>query len=68
MANNTTSQNSASILNAFKNKFATKVNAVYVNSLKREVGFREVSVTEQKSLSKTMIENAEISFMIRSAR
>lgn len=60
MANNTTTtqlQNPNSILNAFKNKFATKVNAVYVNSLKREVNFREVSVTEQKTLSKTMIEN-----------
>ena len=52
-----TIQNPSSILNIFKNKFATKVNAVYVNSLKREVNFREVSVTEQKSLSKTMIEN-----------
>ena len=57
MADNTTFQNSNSILNAFKNKFATKVNSIYVNSLKREVNFREVSVTEQKSLSKTMIEN-----------
>lgn len=58
MADNTSPiQNPNSILNAFKNKFATKVNAVYVNSLKREVNFREVSVTEQKSLSKTMIEN-----------
>lgn len=57
MMNNNTLQNSNSILNAFKNKFATKVNAIYVNSLKREVNFREVSVTEQKSLSKTMIEN-----------
>lgn len=52
-----TTQNPNSILNAFKNKFSTKVNAVYVNSLKREVNFREVSVTEQKTLSKTMIEN-----------
>lgn len=58
MTDNTSSiQNPNSILNAFKNKFATKVNAVYVNSLKREVNFREVSVTEQKTLSKTMIEN-----------
>lgn len=57
MTENTLIQNSNSILNTFKNKFATKVNAVYVNSLKREVNFREVSVTEQKSLSKTMIEN-----------
>lgn len=54
---NYNTQSSNSILNAFKNKFATKVNAVYVNSLKREVNFREVSVVEQKSLSKTMIEN-----------
>lgn len=57
MQNEKFSQNSNSILNAFKTKFATKVNAVYVNSLNREVNFREVSVTEQKSLSKTMIEN-----------
>lgn len=57
MGNNTFIQNPNSILNAFKNKFATKVNAVYINSLKREVNFREVSVTEQKSLSKIMIEN-----------
>lgn len=57
MAETTSIQNPNSILNAFKNKFATKVNAVYINSLKREVNFREVSVTEQKSLSKTMIEN-----------
>jgi len=51
------SKNSSSILNAFSKKFATKVNTVYINSLKREVNFREVSVNEQKTLSKTMIEN-----------
>ena len=45
------------ILNVFKNEFSTTVNTVFVNSLGREVSFREVSVTEQKSLSKTMIEN-----------
>lgn len=52
-----TARNANSILNAFSKKFATKVNAVYVNSLKREVNFREVSVNEQKTLSKTMIGN-----------
>lgn len=45
------------ILNIFKNEFASTTNVVFVNSLGREVAFREVSVTEQKSLSKTMIEN-----------
>lgn len=52
-----TTKNANSILNAFSKKFATKVNAVYINSLKREVNFREVSVNEQKTLSKTMIGN-----------
>ena len=47
----------AGILNAFKNEFSTSVNNVYVNSLRREVPFREISVTEQKTLSKIMIEN-----------
>lgn len=47
----------AGILNAFKNEFSTSVNNVYVNSLQREVPFREISVVEQKTLSKIMIEN-----------
>ena len=50
-------KSSKAILNAFKNKFATKVNPIYINSLKREVNFREVSVNEQKTLSKITIEN-----------
>lgn len=50
-------KSSKSILNAFKNKFATKVNPIFINSLKREVNFREVSVNEQKTLSKITIEN-----------
>lgn len=45
------------IFNVFKNEFASTTNMVFVNSLGREIPFREVSVTEQKSLSKTMIEN-----------
>lgn len=45
------------ILNSFKTKFATTINAVHVNSLGIDVKFREVSVTEQKTLSKIMIEN-----------
>lgn len=48
---------SKSILNAFKQKFSTSVNVIYINSLDREVKFREVSVSEQKTLSKSLIEN-----------
>jgi len=50
-------KNPNSIKNLFKEKFSTKLNVIYVNSLKREVNFREVSVAEQKKLSKTIIEN-----------
>lgn len=44
-----------SILNAFKSEFSTSVIPIYINSLKRTVNFREVTVAEQKTLSKTMI-------------
>ena len=47
------------MLNAFKQELATTTNMVYVNSLKEEVPFREITVKEQKSLSKTMIENED---------
>ncbi len=46
-----------SVLNAFKQALGTQVLKVYVNSLEREVNFKEVSVVEQKTLSKTMIAN-----------
>ena len=48
-----------SILNAFKQEFSTTVNNVYVNSLKREVPFREITVNEQKTLSKIMYQNEQ---------
>ena len=47
------------ILNAFKQEFSTTVNNVYVNSLKRDVGFREITVNEQKTLSKIMYQNEQ---------
>ena len=50
-------QNNNSILAAFKNEFSTSVIPVYINSTGRTVNFREVTVTEQKTLSKTMIQN-----------
>lgn len=46
-----------SVLNAFKQALGSQVMKVYVNSMKREVNFKEVSVVEQKTLSKTMIAN-----------
>lgn len=49
--------NKTEFINALKNNFATTVRKVYINSLKREVGFREVTVLEQKQLSRIMIDN-----------
>lgn len=40
------SDSSAAMLSAFKEELATTVNSVYVNSLKREFQFKEVSVKE----------------------
>lgn len=50
-------QQAKSIINVFKGEFSSTVNVVYINSLKRNVNFRDISVLDQKSLSKTMIEN-----------
>lgn len=47
------------ILNAFKQEFSTTVNVVHVNSLGRDVGFREITVNEQKTLSKIMYQNEQ---------
>lgn len=47
------------VLNAFKQEFSTTVNVVYVNSLKRDVSFREITVNEQKTLSKIMYQNEQ---------
>ena len=44
-------------LNAIKSKFITTVINMYVNSLGREVGFREITVAEQKKLARIMIDN-----------
>ena len=48
---------SNAVLNVFKQEFSNTLNSVYVNSLGREVKFREVTVIEQKTLSKSMISN-----------
>lgn len=51
--------NKSEFINALKHNFATTVRKVYINSLKREVGFREVTVLEQKQLSRIMIDNEQ---------
>jgi len=33
-------------LNAIKNKFTSTIIKIYINSLKREVNFREITVAE----------------------
>jgi len=45
------------LLKALDADFATNVNKIYVNSLGREVGFREVTVQEQKNLSRILVAN-----------
>ena len=45
------------LLKALDSDFATNVSKIYVNSLKREVGFREVNVQEQKNLSRILVAN-----------
>lgn len=52
-------QGNNQILNAFKQEFSTTVNVVHVNSLDRDVGFREITVNEQKTLSKIMYQNEQ---------
>lgn len=54
---NSTMETKDDLINALKQGFATTVNKIYVNSLKREVGFREITVLEQKQLSRIMIDN-----------
>ena len=50
-------QSNNSILNVFKKEFSSTIHNIHINSLDIDVKFRDVSVTEQKSISKIMIEN-----------
>lgn len=49
----------ADMINALKQSFATTVKKVFINSFQREVGFREITVLEQKQLSRIMIDNEQ---------
>ena len=50
-------KDSNAIFNAFKKEFSTTVNVIMVNSAEKEYHFRDVTVNEQKTLSKTSIQN-----------
>lgn len=45
------------ILGALENQFASSVRTIYINSTKQEVGFREPTTKEIKTISKIMIEH-----------
>lgn len=49
--------NHKDILSALDQQFSTNVNTVLVNSLNKEISFREVTVKEQKTLTKIIIDN-----------
>ena len=44
-------------LNAIKSKFTSTIIKVFINSLQKEVCFREITVAEQKKLARIMIDN-----------
>lgn len=50
-------QTKAELLKALESDFATSVNKVYINSIGKECSFREVTVQEQKSLTRMMSAN-----------
>lgn len=49
--------NKSEFINALKKDLVSTVKKVFINSLQKEVGFREVTVKEQKQLSRIMIDN-----------
>lgn len=54
---NTTLQNKCDLIKAMQNEFATSVNVVYINSIDKEVSFKEITVQQQKSLTRIMSAN-----------
>lgn len=54
---NSAAQQSGTLLDLFKHEFASTVIPVFIKSLNKVVEFREISVSEQKALTKTQIEN-----------
>lgn len=56
------------LINAFKVDFATSANRIYINSLQKDVCFREITVKEQKSLTRIMAANEKRKDMIFDAQ
>lgn len=52
-----TIKNKLAAINAIKSKFTSTINKIYINSIQREVNFREITVAEQKKLARIMIDN-----------
>lgn len=50
-------ESKSDLINALQQEFATNVNRIYINSIKKDVDFREITVQEQKTLSRIMIDN-----------
>lgn len=57
MADSTEKSNIPNILDALKEEFATSINNIYVNSLKTTYGFRDITVLEQKTFAKLLIDH-----------
>ena len=47
------------LVKLLQNDFASGITKVYVNSLGKEIGFKEITVTQQKSLSRVMVGNEQ---------
>lgn len=63
-----TNANVNPLLSALNEQFATSINYIYINSLKREVPFREITVLEQKTIAKLMIANEDKQNVIYAAQ
>ena len=50
-------QTKSELLTALQKDFATAVTKVYINSIDKEYAFREITVQEQKSLTRIMSAN-----------
>lgn len=52
-------ENKSEFINALKQNFTTTLRKVFINSLNKEVAFREITVKEQKTISRIMIDNED---------
>lgn len=51
--------NHKDILSALDKQFSTGINTVFINSQKKEISFRDVTVKEQKTMTKIIIDNED---------